>query len=65
MVTLTNGEQYKITTKKWLTSKGKWVNDTKGIEPTNEVKLDEKYGETHAKEDDNQLQAAIEYLENR
>ena len=65
LVTLTNGKQYKITTKKWLTSKGNWINDTKGIKPTDEVKLDEKYAETHDKADDNQLQAALNYLENR
>ena len=65
LVTLTNKEQYKITTKKWLTPKGHWINDTKGIKPTDEVKLDKKYAETHEKEDDNQLQAALKYLENR
>lgn len=62
MVTMTNGEQYKITTKKWLTPKGNWVDKTKGIRPTNEVKLDKKYTETHKDEDDNQLQAALDYL---
>lgn len=65
MVTMTNGQQYKITTKKWLTPKGNWVNDTKGIKPTDEVKLDKKYNETHKDEDDNQLQAAIKYLESK
>ena len=60
LVTLSNKEQYKITTKKWLTPKGKWVNDTKGIKPTDEVKLDEKYIETHKDEDDNQLNKALD-----
>lgn len=62
LVTLTNGQQYKITTKKWLTPKGIWINDTKGIKPTEEVKLDKKYLETHKEEDDNQLQYTLDYL---
>lgn len=65
MVTMSNNKQYKITTKKWLTPNGKWVNDTKGIKPTDEVKLDKKYAETHKDEDDNQLQAVLNYLENK
>ena len=28
-----NGDQYKFTTKKWLSPKGTWVNDTEGIVP--------------------------------
>ena len=38
MVDLGDGDQYKITTKKWLSPKGIWINDTKGIEPDVEVK---------------------------
>ncbi len=38
MVDLGDGDQYKITTKKWLSPKGVWINDTKGIEPDVEVK---------------------------
>lgn len=62
LVTLSNKEQYKITTKKWLTPKGKWVNDTKGIKPTDEVKLAEKYYETRKDEDDNQLNKALDVI---
>ena len=62
LVTLSNNEQYKITTKKWLTPKGKWINDTKGIKPTDEIKLDKKYIETHKDEDDNQLNKALDII---
>lgn len=57
--TLPSGEQYKLTTKTWLTSKGKKVNG-KGLEPDIEVKLDEKYSKDPTNENDNQLQKAIE-----
>ena len=60
LVTLSNNEQYKITTKRWLTPNGKWVNDTKGIKPTDEIKMDEKYYETHEESDDNQLEKALD-----
>ena len=63
LVKLSDGTQYKITIKKWLTPLGNWINDTKGIEPDIEVKLDSKYYETYEDEDDNQLQKALEYLE--
>lgn len=59
--TLPNGEQYKLTTKSWLTSKGK-VIDGKGIEPDYKVSLDDKYAEDPSDENDNQLQKAIEIV---
>jgi len=62
LVTLSDGTQYKITIKKWLTPKGNWINDTKGIEPDKVVELDDKYFETFKREDDTQLNYAIEYL---
>ena len=62
LVNLSDGNQYKITVKKWLTPDGNWINDTKGILPDIEVELDERYLETHDDNDDTQLQAAIEYL---
>ena len=65
LVTLSNGLQYKITTKKWLTPNGNWVNDTEGIEPDIEVKLNEQYYNTYEENDDNQLQTAIDYLINK
>jgi len=65
LVTLTNGVQYKITTKKWLTPNGNWINETEGIEPDIEVKMNEKYYNTYDDSDDNQLQTAIDYLKNK
>ena len=57
--TLPDGQQYKLTTKKWLTSKGKIV-DGKGIEVDIEVSLDSKYAEEPKEENDNQFQKALE-----
>lgn len=62
LVTLSDGTQYKITVKKWLTPKGNWINSTEGIEPDIEVELDEKYYETYEAIDDTQLQAALKYI---
>lgn len=62
LVTLSDGTQYKITIKKWLTPKGNWINDTKGIIPDEEVELDDKYFETLSDDDDTQLKYAIQYL---
>lgn len=59
--TLPNGEQYKLTTKSWLTSKGK-VIDGVGITPNYEVKLDDKYLEEPNDENDNQLQKALSVI---
>lgn len=58
---LPNGDQYKFTTKEWLTSKGKTI-DGKGIIPDIEVNLDEKYYSDPSDENDNQLQTALEEL---
>lgn len=62
MITLSNGDQYKITTKKWLTPKGSWVNDTEGIVPDVEIELSNKYFENPIDENDNQLNRAIDEL---
>lgn len=62
LINLSDGNQYKITIKKWLTPKGKWINDTKGIIPDIEIELDSKYYDTYEDNDDSQLQKAIEYL---
>ena len=61
---LTDGNKYKITIKKWLTPKGNWINDTKGIKPDIKVELDEHYFETYETEDDTQLQRAFDYIRN-
>ena len=65
LVTLSDGTQYKITVKKWLTPKGNWIDDSKGILPDIEVDLDSKYYETYEKDDDTQFQAAIEYIKDK
>lgn len=65
MVTLSDGTQYKITVKKWLTPTGAWVNDTEGIIPDIEVDMDDNYYQTYSDDDDTQLQKALNYLKNR
>lgn len=65
LITLPNGVQYKITTKKWLSPNENWVNDTEGIEPDIEIKMNDQYYKTYKNEDDNQLQAAIDYIINK
>lgn len=65
LMTLSNGTQYKITVKKWLTPKGNWINDSEGLTPDIEVELDKKYYETYNNEDDTQLQKAIEYIKEK
>ena len=62
LVTLSDGNKYKITVKKWLTPKGNWINDTEGIEPDISVDMDEKYYTSGLDEDDTQLQAALNYI---
>ncbi len=53
MLTTKNGDQYKMTTRKWLTPNGNWINE-EGIKPDIEVKL--------ADDNDNQLEEAKKYL---
>ena len=65
LITLSDGTQYKITVKKWLTPKGNWINDTEGIVPDIEVSLDSKYYETYESKDDTQLQKALEYIKEK
>lgn len=62
LVNLSNGTQYKMTVKKWLTPNGNWINDTNGVLPDIEISLDEKYYSTYEDEDDSQLQAAFKYI---
>lgn len=59
MITMTNGDQYKITTKKWLSPNGTWINETKGIEPDVDIELSEEYFINPSDETDNQLQEAL------
>lgn len=61
LITLPNGEQYKFTTKKWLTSQGNWINGA-GIKADVYVELDPSYYQEPSEDKDNQLKQAIEYL---
>lgn len=60
-VQLSGGASIKYTTQKWLTSKGKWIND-KGIEPDHVVALPEGYCDDPSDANDSQLQKALELL---
>lgn len=55
---LSDGSSYKFTTQKWLTSKGKWINE-KGVKPDVEVELGDDLGV------DEQLDAAINILKEK
>lgn len=55
---LPNGDQYKFTTKEWLTSKGKSI-DGKGIKPDIEIRLNDSYYTDPSDKTDNQLQEAL------
>lgn len=59
--TLPNGDQYKFTTKKWLTPKGNWINEV-GIVPDIEITLDKVYYENPIEENDNQYQEALKII---
>lgn len=57
----TTSSQYKITTKKWLTPNGTWINGV-GINPDVEIELNNAYFENPTNDTDNQLQRALEIL---
>ncbi len=61
LITLSDGTEYKFTTKKWLTPKGNWINET-GVAVDYEVELNDDYFENPTDENDNQLTKAIEVL---
>lgn len=58
---LSDGSMIKYTTQNWLTPSGNWINE-KGIEPTDEVIMDEKYYDDPVIENDNQLKKALELV---
>lgn len=64
LIQLENGDQYKITTKKWLSPQGVWVNETGGIEPDVNVSLNSDYLKNLSDSNDNQLKKAIEMSSN-
>lgn len=59
MKTMDDGDQYKITTQKWLSPNGIWVNSTEGIEPEIEEEISDDFFDNPSRETDNQLQKAI------
>lgn len=61
LITLSDGTEYKFTTKKWLTPKGNWIHE-KGVEVDYEVDLDTDYFTDPTDENDTQLQKALEIL---
>ena len=61
LITLSDGTEYKFTTKKWLTPDGNWINK-KGVSSDYKVSLNEEYFDNPSDENDNQLKKAIEVL---
>lgn len=61
LITLSDGTEYKFTTKKWLTPKGNWIHE-KGVEVDYEVELDQNYFANPNDELDTQLNKALEIL---
>lgn len=59
--TLPDGSMVKYTIQKWLTPEGNWVNEI-GVEPTNIVELNDEYFDNPLKENDNQLQMALDLV---
>lgn len=64
LITLSNGDRLRVTTKRWLSPKGDWVNDTGGVIPDVEVTLNREFLANPTRTNDNQLQAAINDLRN-
>lgn len=58
---LLDGSMIKYTTQNWLTPKGNSINEI-GVTPTNEVELNDSYFENPIRDNDNQLNEAINLL---
>lgn len=58
---LSTGGMIKYTIQKWLSPKGNWINEI-GVEPTNIVELSKEYENNPIKENDNQLQKALDLV---
>lgn len=63
LIELESGGMLKITSETWLTSEGNSINKV-GVTPTDEVILSDEYKKYPTRENDNQLQKAIEILNN-
>lgn len=61
VINVLEGSSAKLTTKKWLTPSGEWINE-KGLTPTIRVTLSNDYQENPTYENDNQLEKAIKAL---
>ena len=61
IISLENGEQYKFTTKEWLTAEGNSIEGV-GIEPNIKIEQSEEYYENPVEENDTQLQEALRKL---
>jgi len=59
--TLPDGSMVKYTVQNWLTPEGNWINEV-GLEPTDVVELNEIYLENPVRENDNQLEKAIDLV---
>ena len=59
LLELDEKSEYKITTKKWLTPKGNWING-KGVEPDVKLSMNQAYYDDPSDDTDNQLKEAIE-----
>jgi len=64
VINVLEGSTAKITTKKWLTPKGEWINET-GITPTIRVTLSNEYYQNPTYSNDNQLQRAINAIKEK
>ena len=64
IVSLENGEKFKITVNEWLTADGNTINK-EGITPNKEVDCSEEYNIDPKEENDNQLHEAINYLKEK
>ena len=58
---LSTGGMFKFTTQNWLTPEGNRVEES-GVPPTHEVRLNENFFREPTRDNDNQLQKAIELL---
>lgn len=57
---LTAGTGIHITVAKWLTPNGKWVNETKGLEPDVKIEIPKEAEESKEKDQDIQMEKALE-----
>lgn len=64
VINVLEGSTAKITTKKWLTPKGEWINEI-GLTPTIEVTLSNEYYQNPIYDNDNQLESAINAIKTK